>query len=155
MREDDKTFTMCLALFADFICHLKQNPSNVCRNAELGSGGRGGRKGRDDGGRGGGGHGRGSRGGHGSASEGGPPDQSEVDKVTWLWANKYHIAKEYTNFTAAEKVWVHQNRTKSPTTKHKVAAVLHSEDSTAAESDNNRDLFGGQDNNSVSFKHST
>jgi hypothetical protein len=28
MREEEKTFTACLALFADFIRHLKQNPSN-------------------------------------------------------------------------------------------------------------------------------
>jgi hypothetical protein len=39
MREEDKTFTTCLALFADFIRHLKQNPSNMRRVAELGSAG--------------------------------------------------------------------------------------------------------------------
>jgi hypothetical protein len=30
MREEENTFTTCLVLFADFICHLKQNPSNMC-----------------------------------------------------------------------------------------------------------------------------
>jgi hypothetical protein len=29
MWEEEKTFTTCLVLFADFICHLKQNPSNM------------------------------------------------------------------------------------------------------------------------------
>jgi hypothetical protein len=54
MREDDKTLMTCLALFADFIHQLKQNPSNVRCVAELGSGGRGGGKGHNAGGRGGG-----------------------------------------------------------------------------------------------------
>jgi hypothetical protein len=89
MREDDKTFTKCSALFADFIRHLKQNPSNMRRVAKLGSTGQGGGRGRDTGGRGGGGRGRGGRVGRGSPSTGGPPDQAEVDKVTWLQANKY------------------------------------------------------------------
>ena len=39
MREDDKTFTKCSALFADFIRHLKQNPSNMHRVAKLSSAG--------------------------------------------------------------------------------------------------------------------
>ncbi len=81
-REEEKTYTTCLALFADFIHHLKQNPSNMCRVAELGSGGRGGGRGHDARGQGGGGCGRGGRGSRGSPSKGGPPDQSEVDKVT-------------------------------------------------------------------------
>jgi hypothetical protein len=55
MREDKKTFMACLALFADFIHHLKQNPSNVQCVAKLGSSGRGSSKGRDTSGRGGGG----------------------------------------------------------------------------------------------------
>jgi hypothetical protein len=84
MSKDDKTFTACSALFADFICHLKQNPSNVRCVAELHISGRDGGKGRDAGGRGGDGCRCGGRGSSGSASEGGPPDQSEVDKVTWL-----------------------------------------------------------------------
>jgi hypothetical protein len=155
MQEDDKTFMTCLALFADFIRHLKQIPSNVRHVAELGSSGRGGGKGRDAGGTGGGRCGRGNRGGHGSASEGRPPDQSEVNKVTWLQANKYYTAKEYTKFTAAEKGWVHQHRTKSPAPKCKVAAVSRSEDNTGGESDNNRDLFGDHDNKSVLSKRST
>jgi hypothetical protein len=96
MREDKKTFTACSALFADFICHLKQNPSNVCRVTKLSSSGRGGGRGRDAGGRGGGGRGRGNRGGHGGSSKGTPIKQSEVDKVTWLQANKYYTPKECT-----------------------------------------------------------
>jgi hypothetical protein len=100
-REDKKTFMICLALFADFIPHLKQNPSNVCCIAKLGSGGRGGSRGRDAGGRGGGGRGHGSRGGGGSSSKGTPIDPSEVDKVTWLQANKYYTTKEYAKFIAA------------------------------------------------------
>jgi hypothetical protein len=110
MREDDKTFTRCLSLFADFIHHLKQNPSNVCRIAKLGSGGCDGRKGDAKGGRGGGGHGRGGRGGRGSAHKGKVPDQSEVDRVTWFQTKKYYTAKEYPKFTAAKNLWVHQNR---------------------------------------------
>jgi hypothetical protein len=151
MREDDKTFTAGLALLSNFIHHLKHNPSNVRRVAKLGSGGCGGRKRCDAGGRGGGKCGHGGRGAHRSASKGGVPDQSEVDKVTWLHANKYYTTKEYAKFTAAKKVWVHQNRSvaKSPTTKRKVAAVTRGEDNTAAESDNNKDLFGDQDNASA------
>ncbi len=103
MREDNKTFTKCLALFADFIRHLKQNPSNMRRVAKLGSAGQGGGRGRDSRGRGGGGRGCGGRDGHGSPSTGGPLDQAEVDKVTWLQANKYYSTKEYAKFTAAEK----------------------------------------------------
>ena len=102
MREDKKTFTTCLALFADFIRHLKHNPSNMRCDAELGSAGRGGGRGRDAGGRGGGKCGRGGRVGLGSPNAGRPPDQAEVDKVTWLHANNYST-KEYTKFTAAEK----------------------------------------------------
>jgi hypothetical protein len=82
MREDEKTFTTCLALFADFIHHLKQNPSNMRPVAKLGTGGRGSGRGHVAAGRGGGGCGCGSRGGRGSPSKGGPPNQSEVDKVT-------------------------------------------------------------------------
>jgi hypothetical protein len=82
MREEEKIFTVCLALFADFICHLKQNPSNVRRVAKLGSGGQGSGRGHDTGGSGGGGYGCGGRGGHRNSSKGGPPDQSEVKKIT-------------------------------------------------------------------------
>jgi hypothetical protein len=39
MRDNDKTFTTCLSLFAGFIHHLKQSPSNMCHVAELGSAG--------------------------------------------------------------------------------------------------------------------
>ncbi len=34
MREEEKTFTTCLALFAAFIRHHKQNPSNTRRIAK-------------------------------------------------------------------------------------------------------------------------
>jgi hypothetical protein len=155
MRKDDKTFTTCLALFADFICLLKQNPSNMHCIAKLGSGGCSGGKGRDASGRGGGGCGRGGRGSHRSASEGRPLDQSEVDKVTWLQTNKYYTAKEYEKFTAAKKAWIHQHRTKSPAPKCKVTAVLRGEDNTAMESDNDRDLFGDHNDKSVSARCST
>jgi hypothetical protein len=59
VRDNDKTFTTCLALFADFIHHLKQNPFNLRCISKLGSAGRGGGRGCDAGGRGGGGHGHG------------------------------------------------------------------------------------------------
>jgi hypothetical protein len=52
MRDNNKTFTTCLALFANFIHHLKQNPSNMRPIAELGSAGRGSSRGRDARGRG-------------------------------------------------------------------------------------------------------
>jgi hypothetical protein len=149
MREDDKTFTMWLALFANFIHHLKQNPSNMRHAAKLGSTGRGSGRGRDAGGRGGGGHGRGGWGGRGSPSEGGPPDQAEVDKVTWLQANKYYSTKEYMKFTAAEKAWIHQHRTKSP-------AVSRGDDNAAGELDDDGDLiFEDHDNMSILSRRST
>jgi hypothetical protein len=135
MREDNKTFMKCLALFADFICHLKQNPSNMRRVAKLGSAGQGGGRGCDAGGRGGGGRGRGGRVGSGNPSAGGPPDQAEVDKVTWLQANKCYSTKEYTKFTAAEKGWIHQHCTRTPATKRKVAAMSRGDDNAARESD--------------------
>jgi hypothetical protein len=87
-REEEKTFTKILALFADFIRHLRQNPSNMRCIAKLGSGGRGGSRGRDARGRGDGRRRGDGRGGHRSPSKGGQPDQSEVDKVIWLQANK-------------------------------------------------------------------
>jgi hypothetical protein len=141
MREEDKTFMMCSALFANFICHFKQNPSNMRHVAELSSTGQGGGRGHDAGGRGGGGHGHGARGGHGSPCKGGPPNQAEVDKVTWLQANKYYSAKEYAKFTAAEKAWIHQHRTKSPATKHRVAAVSSGNDNATGELDEDSELF--------------
>jgi hypothetical protein len=84
MREEEKTFMTCLALFADFLCHLKQSPFNMHHVVEPSSGGRGSGRGRVTGGKGGGGRGHGGRGSQGSPSKGGPPDQSEVNKVTWL-----------------------------------------------------------------------
>jgi hypothetical protein len=39
MRDDNKTFTACSAWFANFISHLKQNPSNMRRVSKLGSAG--------------------------------------------------------------------------------------------------------------------
>jgi hypothetical protein len=155
MREEEKTFMTCLALFADFICHLKQNPSNMRHVAELSSSGHGGSRGLDAGGRGGGGRGCGGRGGHRSPSKGGHPDQSEVNKVTWLQANKHYITKEYAKFTAAEKQWIHQHRTKSPATKCKVAAVSCGDDNANGESDDNGNLFGDHNNRNILLKCST
>jgi hypothetical protein len=155
MKEEEKTFTMCLALFADFIRHLKQSLSNMRRFAKFGSGGHGGSRDHDAGGRGGGGCGCGGRGGCGSPSKGGPPDQAEVVKVTWLQAITYYSSKEYTKFTAAEKQWIHQHRTKSPATKRKVAAVSHGNDNATGELDDDGDLFGHHDNRSVLSKRST
>jgi hypothetical protein len=78
MREEEKTFTTCLALFADFIRHLKQNPSNMRHVSKLGSAGQGGGRGPDAGGRGGGGHGCGGRGGHEAQAEADP-------RITLRW----------------------------------------------------------------------
>jgi hypothetical protein len=155
MRNDDKTFMTCSALFANFIRHLEQNSSNMRHVAKLGSAGQGGGRGCDAGGRGGGGRGHGGRGGHGSPSKGGPLDQAEVDKVSWLQANKYYPTKEYTKFTAAEKAWTHQHRAKSPATKRKVAAVSRGNDNAARESDDDGDLFEDNNNARVLSKCST
>jgi hypothetical protein len=155
MTEDDKIFMKCLALFANFIRHLKQNPSNMRRVAELGSAGRGSGRGHDAGGRGGGGHGHGGRGGRGSSSAGGPPDQAEVDKVTWLQANKYYSTKEYAKFTAAKKAWIHQHRTTSPATKRKVAAISCGNDNAARELDDDNELFKDDNDVSVLSRRST
>jgi hypothetical protein len=155
MREEEKTFTTCSALFADFIRHLKQNPSNMRHVAELGSTGQGGGRGCDAGGRDGVGRGRGGRGGRGSPSKGGPPDKAEVDKVTWLQAKKYYSTKEYAKFTAAKKVWIHQHRTKSPAIERKVAAVLHGNDNAARKLDDNGDLFDDHNNVSILSRRST
>ncbi len=82
------------------------------------------------------------------------PDQADVDKVKWLQANKYYTAKEYANFTPAEKAWICQNRTedreKSP--KRKVAAVRR-DDNNMDKSDDGKSLFG-DDDKSVSSKRS-
>ncbi len=155
MREDDKTFMKCLALFANFIRHLKQNPSKMRRVAELGSAGRGSGRGRDARGRGGGGRGHGNRGGHRSPSTGGPPDQAEVDKVTWLQANKYYSTKEYAKFTAAEKVWIHKHCTMSPATKRKVAAMSRGNDNANGELGDDSELFKDDNDVSVLSRHST
>jgi hypothetical protein len=155
MREDNKTFTTCSALFANFIHHLKQNPSNMHCIAKLSSAGQGGGRDRDAGGRGGGGCGHGGRGGRGSPSKGAPPDQAEVDKVTWLQPNKYYSTKEYGKFTAAKKAWIHQHHTKSPATKGKVAAVLLGNDNAAGKLDDDGDLFEDHDDASVLSKCST
>jgi hypothetical protein len=81
------------------------------------------------------------------------PDQADVDKVNWLQANKYYTAKEYANFNPAEKAWIHQNRTeeKDKSPKRKVAAVHRSDDMDV--SDNDKSLFG-DDDESVSSKKS-
>jgi predicted NAD-dependent protein-ADP-ribosyltransferase YbiA (DUF1768 family) len=83
------------------------------------------------------------------------PDQADVDKVNWLQANKYYTAKEYANFNPAEKAWIHQNRTeeKAKSPKRKVAAVRRSDEDAMDESDDNKSLFG-DDDESVSSKKS-
>jgi hypothetical protein len=83
------------------------------------------------------------------------PDQADVDKVTWLQANKYYTAKEYANFNPAEKAWIHQNRTeeKDKSPKRKVATVRRGDDNAMEESDNGKSLFG-DDDESVSSKRS-
>ncbi len=149
MREEEKTFTTCLALFADFIHQIKQNPSFMRRIAKLGSAGQGSSRGCDAGGRCGGRPGRGSRGGHGIPSKGRPPDQAKVAKVTWLQANKYYSTKEYAKFTVAAKAWIHQHRTKSPAIKRKIAAVSCGNDNAARELDDNGTLFDDHNNASV------
>ncbi len=148
MREEEKTFTTYSVLFADFF-------SNMCPVAKLGSGGCGGGRGRDARGRSGGIRGRGGRGGRGSPSKRGPPDQSDVDKVTWLQANKYYSTKECAKFTAAEKQWIHQH-CKSPQlpSAKLLLPVSRGDDSAARELDDNGDLFGNHDNESVFSKHS-
>ncbi len=155
IRDNNKTFMTCLALFDNFIRHLKQNPSNMRRVAKLGSTRQGGGRGCDTGGKVGDGCGRGGQGGRGSPSKGRPPDQAEVDKVTWLQANKYYSPKEYAKFTAAEKAWIHQHHTKSPATKRKVAAVLRGDDNATGELDDDGDLFEDHNNASILSKLST
>jgi hypothetical protein len=155
MREEKKTFTTCLASFADFIHHLKQNPSNMCCIAKLGSGEHGSGRGLEARGRGGGGRGRGSRGSCRSPSKGRPPDQAEANEVTWLQANKYYSEKEYAKFTAAKKQWIHQHCTKSSATKSKVAAVSRSNDTTAGELDDDGDLFGYHNDKGILSKCTT
>ena len=82
------------------------------------------------------------------------PDQADVDKVTWLEA-KYYPAKDYAKFNAAEKAWIHQNRTeeKDKSPKRKVAAVRRGDDYAMEESDDGKSLFG-DDDESVSSKRS-
>ena len=130
------------------------SPRQDCNGRQILSvlSGRGGSRGRG-GGKKGDGRGRG-RGGCGGGRSAGVPDQADVDKVKWLQANKYYTAKEYTNFTPAEKAWIHQNRTedreKSP--KRKVAAVRR-DDNGVDKSDGGKSLLG-DDDKSVSLKRS-
>ncbi len=119
------------------------------RVAKLGSAGQGSSKGRDAGERGGGGCEHGGIGSRRSPSAGGSPDQAEVDKVTWLQANKYYSTKEYAKFTAAEKTWIHQYHTTSPATKRKVAAMSCGNDNAAGELDDYGELFKDNDDVSV------
>jgi uncharacterized membrane protein YgcG len=157
MKEEDKTFTKCATMYTDFIraCGNSMNPRQDRNGRQIASvhSGRGGGRGRGGGGRGDGrGRGGGGRGGGRSA---GVPDQADVDKVNWLQANKYYTAKEYANFNPAEKAWIHQNRTeeKAKSPKRKVAAVRRSDEDAMDESDDNKSLFG-DDDESVSSKKS-
>jgi uncharacterized membrane protein YgcG len=155
MKEEDKTFTKCATMYTDFIraCGNSVNPRQDRNGRQIASvhSGRGGGRGRGGGGRGDGrGRGGGGCGGGHSASV---LDQADVDKVNWLQANKYYTAKEYANFNPAEKAWIHQNRTeeKDKSPKRKVAAVHRSDDMDV--SDNDKSLFG-DDDESVSSKKS-
>ena len=157
MKEEDKTFTKCATMYTDFIraCGNSANPRQDRNGRQISSvaTGRGGGRGRGGGGRGDGrGRGGGGRGGGRSA---GVPDQADVDKVNWLQANKYYTAKEYANFNPAEKAWIHQNRTeeKDKSPKRKVAAVRRGDENAMDASDDDRSLFG-DDDESVSSKKS-
>jgi hypothetical protein len=157
MKEEDKTFTKCATMYTDFIrtCGNSVNPRQDRNGHQISSvlNGRGGGRGRGGGGRGDGrGRGEGRRGGGRSA---GVPDQADVDKVNWLQANKYHTAKEYVNFNPAEKAWIHQNCTegKEKSPKRKVAAVRRGNGSAMDMSDDDKSLFG-DDDESVSSKKS-
>jgi hypothetical protein len=157
MKEEDKTFTKCATMYTDFIraCGNSANPRQDRNGRQISSvlTGRGGGRGRGGGGRGDGrGRGGGGRGGGRSA---GVPDQADVDKVNWLQANKYYTAKEYANFNPAEKAWIHQNRSeeKDKSPKRKVAAVRRGDENAMDMSDDDKSLFG-DDDESVSSKKS-
>jgi hypothetical protein len=94
-------------------------------------------------------------GGRGGGRSFGVPDQADVDKVTWLHAYKYYTAMEYANFNPAEKAWIHQNRTeeKDKSPKRKVAAVRRGDDTAIDKTDDEKSLFG-DDDESVSSKKS-
>jgi len=155
MKEEDKAFTKCTMMYTEFIrtCVNSVIPRQDRNGRQILSvlSGRGGGRGRGGGGRG---DGRGCGGGErGGGRNSGVPDQADVDKVKWLQANKSYTAKEYANFTPAEKAWIHQNRTedreKSP--KRKVAAVRR-DDNAMDESDNGKSLFGDDDKSILSKK---
>ena len=157
MREEDKTFTKCATMYTDFIRTFANSvgPRQDRNGRQISSvlTGWGGSRRRGGGGRG---DGRGcGGGGRGGGRSSGVPDQADVDKVTWLQANKYYTAKEYANFNPAEKAWIHQNRTeeKDKSPKRKVAAVRRGDDSAMEESDDGKSLFG-DDDESVSSKRS-
>jgi hypothetical protein len=78
-----------------------------------------------------------------------------VDKVTWLQANEYYSTKEYTKFTAAKKVWIHQHRTTTPATKRKVAAMSRGNDNATGELDDDGELFKDDDDVSILSRRST
>jgi hypothetical protein len=157
MKEEDKTFMKCATMYTDFIraCRNSANPRQDRNGRQISSvlTGRGGGRGRGGGGRGDG-RGRGG-GGHGGGRSAGVPDQADVDKVNWLQANKYYTAKEYANFNPAEKAWIHQNRTeeKEKSPKRKVAAVRRGDNTAMDMSDDDKSLFG-DDDESVSSKKS-
>jgi hypothetical protein len=156
MREEDKTFTKCATMYTDFIrtCANSVGPRQD-RGRQISSvhTGRGGGRGRGGGGRGDGRGRGGGRRGRGGARGDGVPDQADVDKVTWLEA-KYYAAKEYANFNAAEKAWIHQNRKddKEKSPKRKVAAVRRSDDAMD-ESDDTKSLFGDDDDSRSNAKN--
>jgi hypothetical protein len=154
MREEEKTFTMCLALFADFIRHLKQNPSNMGHVAKLGSGGRGGRRGRDARGRGGGG-----RGPAGAAAEA----QAKTDPQTKLRLTK-SLGFRPTSTTPQRNTESSLQPRNSGFTSTARSSQLPSAKlllccaavtMPPGESDDDGDLFGDHNDGSVLSKHST
>jgi hypothetical protein len=151
MREEDKTFTKCATMYTDFIrtCANSMGPRQDRNGHQISPvlTGWGGGCGRGGGGRGDG-RGRGG-GGCGGGRSAGVPDQADVDKVTWLQANKYYTAKEYANFNPAEKAWIHQNRTEEKDKSPK----RRGDDNAMEESDDGKSLFG-DDDESVSSKRS-
>jgi hypothetical protein len=156
MREEEKTFSVCVLLFAEFIRHLKSNPSNtlcielrsalaavgmaaaavavplvvgVAAALDMGAG---------------------------ASVEATTPAASlpnlrfEVDKVTWNQANKYYTGKEYAVLFPGEKAWIFQNRTddnkSSPNpSKCRVASLACNEDDLT-KSDDYTDLFCDSNN---------
>ena len=77
------------------------------------------------------------------------PSQADVDKVTWLFANKYYPTKDYTNFTPVEKVCVHQSHNKDTQASPQRKVVLVSKGKGREKSDDDRDLFDASNDKTI------